>query len=184
MGSVSTAQFEMTRSAAPVTLGGLVFESARGRYAAPGAAEAVLTLQAGDISVEMGTVSIGERTWLTNPITGRWEELPPGDGFNPALLFDTTEGWVAVLQDLEDVSWVANENRGNHLVGTVPATRVEVLTAGLASGQSLGLDLWLDPGTGHIVRLEFTTVGEMGDTDWVISMSGFGDPVQIDPPTG
>ena len=182
MGAVQTARFEMTRSGAPVTFDGLEFESAVGRYAAPASAEAVLLVRVGDIAAELGTISVGERTWLTNPATGRWEELLPGTGFNPAVLFDPSLGWVALLGDLGDVSFVATEGGRHHLAATVPAARVEALTAGLAAGQSVPMDLWLDTATGHIVRLEFSTVGEAGSSDWVITLSGFGESVQIEPP--
>jgi hypothetical protein len=172
----------MTRSGAPVTLVGLQFDSAVGRYAAPDSAEAVLLMRAGDIAVEMGTISLDERTWLTNPVTGRWEELTPGTGFNPAVLFDPALGWAALLGDLSDVSFVATEDGGHHLAATAPAVRVETLTADLVVGQSVPMDLWLDAATGHIVRLEFTTVGDDGSSDWVITLSGFGESVQIEPP--
>jgi len=182
MREVASAHFEMTREGAPLTVEGLVFDSAVGRYAAPAAAEAVLRLRAGDLAVELGTVSVGERTWLTNPITGRYEELRPGSGFNPAVLFDPVAGWVALLRDLSGVALVEAGGPTHHLRGTVPPARVEALTASLAAGQSVPMDLWLDAGTLRIVRLEFSTVGDAGRSDWVITMSDFGAPVQIDPP--
>jgi hypothetical protein len=182
MQGVASAHFEMARSGAPITVEGLVFDSAVGRYAAPAAAEAVLRMHAGDIAVELGTVSIGDRTWLTDPLTGRWHELRAGAGFNPAVLFDPDLGWVALLTDLAEVT-LTSTGRGTHrLSGRLPAGRVEAITAGLAPGQSIALDLWLDAATLHIVRLEFSTVGDQGRSDWVIVMSEFGAPVQIDPP--
>lgn len=184
MAAVETASFEMTRSGAPVTIEGFEFASAVGRYAAPAAAEAVLQMRVADITVQMGTISVGERTWLTNPLTGDWEELTPGTGFNPAVLFDAEAGWVALLADLADVSVVATEDGAHHLVGVVPPARVEVITAGFAVGQSVPLDLWLDVSTGHIRRLELSTTGDTGVSDWVITLSGYGEPVQIEPPPG
>jgi hypothetical protein len=182
MQDVPSAHFEMTRSGAPVTVEGLLFDSAVGRYAAPAAAEAVLRMHAADVAVELGTVSIGDRTWLTDPITGRWHELRPGSGFNPAVLFDPAAGWVALLRDLAGVIVVESEGGAHHLHGTVPPERVEALTAGLAPGQAVPMDLWLDAATRHIVRLEFSTVGDEGRSDWLIVMSDFGAAVQIDPP--
>ena len=182
MQGVASAHFEMTRAGAPITVEGLVFDSAVGRYAAPAAAEAVLRMHAGEIAVELGTVSIGDQTWLTDPLTGRWHELRAGSGFNPAVLFDPDLGWVALLTDLGEVTLVSAGGDTHHLFGRLPAARVEAITAGLAPGQSIGLDLWLDAATSHIVRLEFSTVGDQGQSDWVIVMSDFGAPVQIDPP--
>ena len=182
MAAVETASFEMSRAGAAVTVEGLEFMSAVGQYAAPSSAQAVLQMRAGDITIQMGTISVGERTWLTNPLTGRWEELTPGTGFNPAVLFDTAAGWVAMLTDLQEPSYLGAENGTHHLQGMLPPARVEVLTAGFATGQSVALDLWLDEGTGHIRRLELSTTGEAGVSDWAITLSGYGEPVQVDPP--
>lgn len=182
MRAVESAHFEMTRTGAPVTLAGLPFDSAVGRYAAPDSAEAVLSMRAGDLAVEMGTISLADRTWLTNPVTGLWEELTPGTGFNPAVLFDPASGWAALLEDLDDVSFVATKDGRHHLAATAPAVRVETLTADLVVGQSVPIDLWFDAETGHIVRLEFTTAGDDGASDWVITLSRFGESVLIEPP--
>ena len=182
MAAVETAAFEMTRAGAPVTIEGFDFTSAVGRYAAPASAEAVLQVRAAEITVQMGTISVGARTWLTNPLTGRWEELRPGTGFNPAVLFDPEAGWVALLTDLTDVTFVATEAGNHHLTATVPAARVEVLTAGFATAQSAPIDLWLDESTGHIRRLELSTSGDAGVSDWTITLSAYGEPVQIEPP--
>ena len=113
----------MTRAGAPVTVEGLVFDSAVGRYGAPAAAEAVLRVHAGEIAVELGTVSIGDQTWLTDPLTGRWHELRAGSGFNPAVLFDPDFGWVALLTDLTEVTLVEAGGDTHHLSGLVPAAR-------------------------------------------------------------
>lgn len=182
MAAVDTASFEMTRAGAPVTIEGLEFSSAVGRFAAPDSAEAVLSMRAGDITVQMGTISVGERTWLTNPLTGRWEELTPGTGFNPAVLFDAYGGWVAMLADLRDPSFVGREGGAHHLRGALPPARVELLTAGFAADQSVVVDLWLDEDSGRIRRLEMSTAGEAGVSDWTITLSDYGEPVDIEPP--
>jgi len=182
MQDVATARFEMTRSGAPVAVQGLVFDSARGRYAAPASADAILRMRAGDLAVELGTVSVAQRTWLTNPLTGRWEELRPGTGFNPAVLFDSDDGWVALLHDLGELEVVTPGGATHHLAGRVPAARVEILTAGLVPGQAVRIDLWLDAAAGHIRRLGFSTMGDAGRSDWVIVLSDFDAPVQIQPP--
>ena len=182
MQAVQSARFEMTRAGAIVTVEGLSFDAAVGRYGAPAAAEAVLRVHAGDVAVQLGTISFGDRTWLTDPLTGRWHELRPGSGFNPAALFDPVDGWTALLTDLQEVALVSAGGDSHHLRGVVPEARLEALTAGLAPGQSVPLDLWLGVPDLRITRLEFSTVGDQGRSDWVIVMWDFDLPVQIDPP--
>lgn len=182
MMEVESASFEMVREGAPVTIAGFEFDSAVGRYAAPSSAEAVLQVRASDIAVQMGTISIGARTWLTNPLTNRWEELATGTGFNPATLFDPDTGWVTLLTDLTDSAFVATEGGAHHLTGTLPPARVETLTAGFAQDQSAAIDLWLDEDSARITRLEMSTTGEAGVSDWVITLSDYDQPVDIQPP--
>ncbi len=64
MAAVESARFEMTHEGAPVTVEGLEFDGAVGRYGAPASAEAVLRVRAGDIAVEMGVRASGASlTW-------------------------------------------------------------------------------------------------------------------------
>lgn len=188
MAALDTARFEMERSGAPVRVSGIVFDSAVGVYEAPDAAKAVLGGQAGDLAVELGTISIGRRTWLTNPLTGAWEELEPGTGFNPAVVFDAEIGWRAILLSLIDPAYaggVDHEGDGLWLVrGTIPPERIATLTVGLVDPQPVEVDLLIDPASALLRRAEFSTDGEEGASDWVITLSEFGEPVTIDPPAG
>ncbi len=57
-----------------------------------------------------------------------------------------------------------------------------MLTAGFAAAQSVPIDLWLDDSTGRIRRLELSTTGDAGVSDWTITLSGYDEPVEIEPP--
>ncbi|MFQ5516367.1 MAG: LppX_LprAFG lipoprotein, partial [Acidimicrobiia bacterium] len=69
-----------------------------------------------------------------------------------------------------------------HLRGDVQGERVAVITAGLAGEQPITVDLWVDPGSGFVLRIEFATSAEAGQTDWSIRLSEFGEPVEVEPP--
>jgi hypothetical protein len=186
MAALETARFEMGRSGAAVLVSGIVFDSALGVYEAPDAAKAVLAGQAGDLTVELGTISMGRRTWLTNPLTGAWEELEPGTGFNPAVIFDPEVGWRAILLSLLEPSYegaATLDGQGVWLVsGTIPPERIATLTVGLVAPQSVEVDLFVDPATRLLLRVEFATEGDDGISDWVITLSEFDEPVTIEPP--
>jgi len=188
MAALETARFEMERSGAPVSVSGIVFDSALGVYEAPDAAKAVLGGQAGDLAVELGTISVGRRTWLTNPLTGAWEELEPGTGFNPAVIFDPQIGWRAILLSLLEPAYEGGAGVDGEtfwlLRGTIPPERIATLTVGLVEPQSVQVDLFIDPASGLLRRAEFATEGEDGVSDWVIVLSQFDEPVTIDPPVG
>jgi lipoprotein LprG len=185
MGGITSAAFAMRRTGAPVEISDLRFDSAEGVYSAPASAKAILQVKAADISVELGTIAIGERVWLTNPLTGQWEEIPAGSGFNIAVVFDPDVGWVPLLtEDLSDIELVGVEGGTYVIHGTIAASRVEFLTAGLVEAQAVEADIWIDGDDGYIERVEFATEFGGAATTWVIEMSGFDEPVTVEPPAG
>jgi len=40
----------------------------------------------------------------------------------------------------------------------------------------------IDRSTGHVTRMDFSTVGEAGETRWLLDLSEFGADVSISPP--
>jgi len=189
MASLESARFTMERSGAVVEVAGLEFATAEGQYAAPSSARAILGMKVGDLSVDIGTIAIEDRVWLTNPLTGGWEEITGGTGFNIAVIFDSRVGWVPLLtDDLSGIEYLGMRDGGEgsrHVIhGTIAASRIEFLTAGLVEAQSVESDIWLHPESGHITRVEFETTMEAGVSRWVIEMSDFDAPVTIDAPAG
>jgi len=189
MGSLESARFTMERSGAPVEVAGLEFTSAEGQYDSPGSARAILQVKIGDLAVEVGTIAIDERVWLTNPLTGGWEEIPEETGFNIAVIFDPHVGWVPLLtEDLSDVRYIGIRDGGSgdrHVIhGSIAASRVEFLTAGLVEAQSVESDIWIHPDSGHITRVEFETTLDGAVSRWIIGLSEFDRPVTIEAPAG
>jgi hypothetical protein len=182
MTAVETAEFEMTVSGEPITISGLQLRSASGVYVAPNSARAVLTMRLGDVTADLVTISIAERTWLTEPLTGRWTELDPGTGFNPAIVFGD-EGWAPLLAvDLVDAT-VAHHDDGYLVEGTAPAVRVATLTSGLVRDQDVTITLIIDRDTAHLLEARFSTEGATGTTDWHIGLGPFDRPATVEAPT-
>jgi lipoprotein LprG len=191
MQGLSSARFEMTRSGGPVYLDPertLTFNSVTGQYAAPDSVRAVIKTQAMGLALEVNTIAIGDDQWLTNPLTRQWEKLPPGWGFNPAVIFDPALGWRPLFEedvtDLSPVALVELDGRSlQHIRATVAGERVHVITAGLAGGEPVTVDVWLDPATAHVVRVQFTTSNNGAEPSaWLLTFSDFNAPATIEPP--
>ena len=190
MGMVDTVQFSIARGGEPVfidTEGFLEFVSATGRYAAPGTADALVTVSALGLSTEVGAVVIEGDTWLTNPITGTWEPTPPGYTFDPATLFDPEVGFRALLRDgIPSVADVGNETLEEetlrHLQFTASGERVEVVTAGLVRGEDVTIDAWIEAGSGELRRATFSTAIGQALTDWDLTLFDYGAEIIITPP--
>jgi lipoprotein LprG len=190
MGSVDSVRFMIERSGAPVyidPLDTLNFASAEGQFAAPSSANALVTLAVGSVNAQIGAIAIEGKTWLTNPITGEWEDAPDGYVFDPATLFDPELGWRPLLASgLSDVEWVGEEEIDGepryHIRAQADQDRVAVILAGLIKKQPVELDMWIEPSTGRVREAELSTVNEGQISDWYIEFTEFGVPVEIAPP--
>jgi len=182
MQAVETLRYEISLSGAPITLLGVELRSATGQYAAPDSSQAVLEAAIGGLTIELATIAIGETSWLTNPLTGGWDEYTGSRAFNPAIIFDPELGWKPLLTtDLSDAAYTVDGD--TYLVtGTAAGARVEVLTAGLVESQPVDIAFEIDRETSLVTRMEFSTTGETGVTIWVLELSEFDEPVSIDPP--
>lgn len=190
MGAIESVRFKIERGGAPVyidPLDTLNFADAVGQFAAPSSANAVVTLAVGNLNAQIGAIAIDGTTWLTNPITGEWEEAPAGYDFDPAILFDPDLGWRPLLASgLREVEWIGTEERNGearyHIRASADEERVAVILAGLIRKQSVALDMWIDPTTGYVREAELSTVHEGQTSDWSIEFSEFDEPVEIAPP--
>ena len=178
---MGSASFEMEVSGTPVKIQGLEFARAEGNYQAPASAIAVLEMRIGSTTVEMTTISIDDKTWLTDPLTGAWTELLQGVGFNPAIVFGS-EGWASMLKNDLSGSTVGGSGGDYLLAGNVTAERVEHLTAGIVADQQVRIELLIDSETFHILTAEFSTDGDEGSTDWHIELGSFGVALTIEAP--
>ena len=189
MGEVTSVRFEIERSGAPVYIDSfesLTLERIVGRFAAPTSADAALTVTVdGSLTTKLGAVAIDDMVWLSNPVTGEFEELAPGYDLDPSTFFDPEGGWRPLLAEFDDVVLVGSEYRGGqryHLRGVAPAERIENVTAGLVEDQDVEIDLWVRRDTGLVTAVELSTRVDDDVTDWVLELSGYGDDFTIEAP--
>ena len=193
MQALTSTEFTITRSGGPVFMdaeGLLRINQATGRYAAPDMAEAAVRLSVPGSNIAVQTVAMGEVQWITNFLNGEWEQLPPGWGFNPAILFSAEEGWRPLLdENVTDVVLVPQEALDGRtylrLDVTVAGERVSNLTANVVNiGEPVRLRLWVDPATYLIGQAQFNTPAQRGDVpaEWLLQFQNFNAPVTITPP--
>lgn len=187
MGEVDTVSFTIERTGAPIFIDPaeiLVFEKAEGRFEAPDSADALVTVEVGGFSTEIGAIAHQGTTWLSDPITGNFARAPGDYAFDPATLFDPSIGWRPLLAEgLSDIEWFGLDGSDRyHLSALADGDRVEVITAGLVRQQDVVLDLRLDPTTGAVREVEFSTVNDGAESTWTLAFRGYGEPVEISPP--
>lgn len=192
MGATESVRFELRRTGAPVyidQLEQLALNSVVGQFTVPGSAQAVLEVEVdGGLVSELGAVALDDDIWLSNPITGNFEPLPPGIDLDPSLFFDPEGGWQPLMEGLTDVELVGTERRAGatryHIAATAPADRIETITAGLVRDQDVDADFWIQPVTGHVRAVEFTTLVGGDAVEWNLELSEFDADFDIQPPEG
>ena len=188
MGTVDTVSFAIERSGAPVYIDSLdiiAFNRAEGRFAAPTSADALVTVEAAGFNTEIGAIAFEGTTWLSDPISGKFTVAPGSYAFDPVSLFDPTIGWRPLLENgLTEIEWRGlDEATGRYrFSGVADPDRLEVITAGLVRDQEVVLDLALDSRTGTVMEVTFSTVYEGATSDWLLTFSGYGEPVDVNPP--
>ncbi len=188
MAEVQTVLFTVERSGGEVTIddgGLLVFESADARYAAPDSVDAVVTVSVGGNRLEVGAIAIAGRLWLTDPISGAWQDATGTVDFDPAKIFDPTTGIATILADgLTDVVLVDDGDARLHLSATVLADDVTTLTSGLVTEEA-DADVWIDPVTLLVDEILFDTPVDTGIASWSVRLSDYGADVKVvEPDTG
>ena len=192
MQALQSVHWQIERTGGPAYLDdtqSLNLSKAAGDYAAPNATQATITALGPGVTLELQTIAIGSDQWVTNPLTLVWEKLPPGWGFNPAILFDPELGWEPLLrEDVSDVRLLGVSEFGGitryQIQAVFTGDRVRVLTGGLARDPALTTTIWIDPQTYHVIQLQFSSASPTGEpSQWQLNFSQFNADVNIVAPT-
>jgi lipoprotein LprG len=188
MADIESVLFTIEHDGADVFIddeGRIGFRAAEGRFAAPSSADAIVSVSALGLATEVGAVAIDGELWITNPLTGDWEEAPESLTFDPSLLFDTEVGFSRLLSDgLINASLVTPEPDAEgryHITADVDPVRVSVLTSGLVDDVD-NVDLWVDATSGRLVEVTFDVGIEAGGTSWRLLLDGYGTSVSVNKP--
>ncbi|MEM9034704.1 MAG: LppX_LprAFG lipoprotein [Actinomycetota bacterium] len=185
MAAVDSVLFELERTGAGVyidTGDTIAFNTADGRFAAPGSAEAVVQVEIGGFTAEIGAVAIDGDIWLTNPVSGTWETAPEDLTFNPATLFDPVIGWRALLEEgLTDIELVDTTDGRHRITGVAEAERVDVLTGGLVEEEA-PIVLLIDADTALLDEVTFDVAVDEGTANWEVLLFEYGTEVVVTVP--
>lgn len=187
MAGISSVAFTITQEGAEVPIdetGIVTFVSADGRYAAPGSADAIVAVEALGTATEIGAVAIDGTVWITNPLTGNWEEAPAAFAFDPAQIFSTELGLPALLTDgIGDAAPAvpAIFDGAYTITGTVDPARISALTGGLVSDVD-DVELVIDADTYLIEALSFAVDVSGEPSSWDLAMSDYDADVTIEAP--
>ncbi|GAC1554564.1 MAG: LppX_LprAFG lipoprotein [Herpetosiphon sp.] len=159
-------------------------QSAQGDIVIPDRLRATIKARTLGLITEIGVVTIGDRQWATNPLSGRWEVVPPTSAsFNLNTLFDPHLGIAGLLRTQ---SWTSKSaGSGGYLLhSTVDGSKLSALTAGFITTGNVDVQLHVDGGSFFVTELTLIEPAAKNDkpTNWHIVLTHPSDSVSIAAP--
>lgn len=146
-----------------------------------------LVLGRQQISIRM--ITIGEESWITDIVTGKWVTSPPEFGYNPAVLYDEKDGLGPVMSRMTGPEVVGTEQIDGrdawHITAKVDGEVTDAMTSGTMRGTVQSLDLWVDEETQDILQIRISEPTDENLKDpaiWTLILSDHNKDVKIDRP--
>ena len=140
-------------------------------------------------AISLQLVTIGDRSWTTNILTGEWENAPLEFAYQPDVLFSTQDGIGPVMGRVEGVQRLEDEEiEGQttyHLRATVDESVVGPLTYYTITGSPVTVDLWIDQETHDLLRAQLSEPPgpeRPNPAVWMLNLTHHGEEISIEPP--
>ena len=163
-------------------------DSGEGDLARPASVEATARVSVTLTSVNVNIIVIEDDAYMTNLISGDWEQAPEDFSYNPALLFDDEDGLGPIMEDIEDPELVGTESvdgrTAHNVTGTLTGDQIEDITAGSIEGGAIDVSIWIAEDNYDVLRLHLTSPGseDVDETTWDLTFSDHNQDVTIEAP--
>ena len=188
MAEVTSFRFSLESQKADTPLpAGLAMRRATGAMVKPDRFDGEITALFSGFIVKVRVISVGDRTFMTNPITRDWQGFD--SGLSPVAFFDTAKGVTLILQSMVEPTFgeaaVADGVAAYRVVGRLPAQAVQFIAGGYAEGAILDAELLI--GKGDFTLREGRLTGAITEEEppeivRVLTFSEFNTPFVIEPP--
>lgn len=170
--------------------GSIQLISAEGKLARPNLVDVEFKIKLfGLQTVSIKMITVGDKSWTTDLISGNWGPAPEEFGYDPSTLFDAQEGLGPLMGKIENAELVGEEsvddNDAWHITGTVQQSVIGEITANNMHGDVIALDLWIDKDSSDLLRAQLAepTDGDIEDpATWTMDLRDQNEPVTIEPP--
>jgi len=186
---ISSFHFELIHEGGrtPIAMG-LELDEAIGDIVKPNRLKTNITAALGGMLVKVEVVTIGATTYMTNPLTKKWE-LIPGE-FSAISIFDPNAGITAILEDMSNPSKVEDEEKEKgdnsyHIKGEIPSESLRPITLSSVEGVNVVVDVWID--TENFLINQIRVEGQITETEKpgivrILKLSNYNQEVEIQSP--
>ena len=163
---------------------GLQMRRAEGAFAGIDNLDSDVLVSAGPIDARVDVRVVNGESWITNPLTQRWERTE----LSVARLFDLSTGVTALMRSAQNPRHAGTETIDGlsvrRIEGDLPSERFTLLP-GVPPGQTLKAAAWIDANdlvrrlevSGRVFAATPTAEGKVR-----LTLSGFDEPVVIEAP--
>ena len=136
-----------------------------GDIVSPDKLQATITGTYSDMTVEVSLITVGEDTYMTNMLSGKWELAPTS--FKVLKVFDPSSGVASIIKGLTNVTDVGdekvNKTKCYHFTGEVMSEALAPLTGTTATGVPIATEVWINKKNFQVVQVQLT--GKITDTE-------------------
>lgn len=187
MESLSTFNFRMYHDVGSLELlAGLLIDRVSGKVVNPDklSMEFVGSF-GGGFAVKSEVITVGDQTYMTNPLTGKWETSAAI--VSPVGFFSPTRGISEIMAQTEDAAMLdADSPEGTHrLRGALPTIALASLVGPTLTDRTVDVELTIDSVTDYLLDVRFigaVTPSDVEDTERVIVLSFFNEDIVIEAP--
>ena len=168
---------------------GIEMTSAYGSVVIPGKFDVTVEAQVGNLYVELGMASVDGVSYMTNPLTGQWAEVPAeAIPINLLTLGSTLAGIVEAVQSPELLAKTALDDMDvYHIRGGILSEDLLELVPNADEGYPVALEMWMEQDSGTLRKATITgrvTAADIPGALRVLTLDDVNQPVTIEPPPG
>lgn len=181
MEEVSSFEFRLDHeSGGTVLMPNLVIREIKGQVVRPDKISIEFKGRFGNFAVKGSLISVGDTSYMTNPLTDAWEEIPPD--VSPVRFFNKI---ADMMSQVTQASAASDGNDVLRIRGRLPAKTLEPLVGPTVTDATTAVELVIHSSKFYLVEAIFDgRVMESDDADTVrrITLLRFNESFTIEPP--
>ena len=185
IGDVQNFSFELVHKKGYIDLGnGLNLIHAHG-YTSQNDFEIFTESTLGRSLIKSDAVVIADRTWITNPITGKWSEIPPDD--SPINFLNPTVLMKNILTNLSDLQLLGSDESIYEVSGETYSDSFESLVGLVKAGEKIKIEMKINKLSNYLEQVSINgqiQVNDEDDFERVIYFSKYNQAKMLTPPLG
>ena len=150
----------------------------------PDKLKATINGTASGISIGIQMISIGSVTYMTNPLTNNWEQLPTA--FAILSVFNPSTGITAIMRGITSLSKLIDEQSGGvmcyHVSGNIDSENLSPITGSSVKGTTISVELWVGKDDLFVRSIKLT--GKITETEVpgivrTLNLTNFNETINI-----